>query len=103
MGFSRLGTTGINPRSLAEAKIHEAMEELKKRNVTSDYCPRCNWQDWNVDLLEIPANSLLTSAVPLSPNYIHTGATNLSVLTIVCQRCGYTILHNLQVLGLSVR
>ncbi len=108
MGFSRLGATGVTRQSLsgrmAEAKIHEAMEELKRRHVRIDNnCPRCSFENWNVDLLEIPAFSLMTSATPLPPNYFHTGATNFPVLSIVCQRCGYSVFHNLQVLGISLR
>lgn len=89
---------------IAEKKIHDAMAALRQRNVNIDGpCPRCRYDGWNVDLLEIPVNSLMTSAQPMPPNYVHTGATTLSVLSVVCQRCGNTILHNLNVLGITVR
>jgi hypothetical protein len=106
MGFSRLGANTTLSAQIAEAKIREAMQELRRRHVRVDEnCFRCNFDGWNIDLLEIPATSLMATApsLPPPPNYILTGATNLPVLSIVCQRCGYTVLHNLQVLGISLR
>ncbi len=107
MGFSRIGgRVTLTP----EMKIHEAMQELKRRKVAVDEnCPRCNFDQWNADLLEIPATSLMTSAQSGAfsglggGHYINTGASKLSVLTIVCRRCGYTMLHSLDVLGIPMR
>jgi ribosomal protein S27AE len=94
----------MSNRLSAETKIHEAMESLKQRHVKiDDNCPRCNFGKWNVDLLEIPALSLIASFAPLAPGYVSTGETNLSVLALVCTRCGYTMFHNLHVLGISMR
>lgn len=103
MGSSRIGTPIANPRATAEIKIRTALDELKKRGVHRDICPRCATENWNADLLEIPAFSLIASVAPLAPGYISTGGTNLTVLALVCTRCGYTMFHNLQVLGISIR
>jgi predicted nucleic-acid-binding Zn-ribbon protein len=94
--------SSLNQR-VAETKIHGALQEIKKRGVAQDYCPRCNTNNWNADLLEIPAFSLMASLAPLGPGYISTGETRLSVLAVVCMNCGYTMLHNLQVLGIAIR
>ena len=107
MGFPVRTAPTLSSR-IAESKVHEAMEELKRRHVRiDDNCPRCNFDQWNVDLLEMPTNSLMTSAqagaYSMPGHYVNTGATNLTVLTIVCRRCGYTMLHNLDVLGISMR
>ena len=86
----------------AQVTIHKAMDELKRRQVNIESaCSRCNFDSWSVDLLEGPATSLMTSALSVTtpPYYPGTGATTLTVLAIVCQRCGYTIFHNAQVLG----
>ena len=102
MGFTVRSAPTLASR-VAEAKIHEAMEELRKRGVIGNVCPRCRTDRWNVDLLEIPAFSLMSSLAPLAPGYVSTGETRLSVLTLVCTNCGYTMLHNLEVLGISIR
>ena len=86
----------------AEMKISEAMEALKQRGVKHDYCARCEQKDWNVDLLEIPANSALSvTGLPTFPG----GATSgyISLLAVVCRNCGNSIFHNLDVLGLRLR
>jgi hypothetical protein len=36
----------------ADQKIHLALEELRRRGVNDDYCPRCGVNDWNIDLLD---------------------------------------------------
>jgi predicted nucleic-acid-binding Zn-ribbon protein len=93
---------------VAQEKMRQAMEELRKRHVNIDApCPRCKFENWNVDLMEIPATSMMTSVqsggFSMPGHYVNTGATNFPVLSIVCQRCGYTVFHNLQVLGISLR
>jgi predicted nucleic-acid-binding Zn-ribbon protein len=89
-------------RLATEVRIHSAMEELKKRGVEKDYCIRCNTDDWNVDLLEIPASSSMTRAGFAKSRYTQI-ADSLSVLAIVCRNCGYTMFHNLEILGISTR
>jgi len=77
--------------------ISEALDKLRARGVTHDYCPRCSTADWNVDLLGVPAISLPNPNRHLVP---HSGY--LSVLAIACKNCGYTMFHNLNVLGVQV-
>jgi ribosomal protein L37E len=85
-----------------EERISQAMEELSKRGVKHDYCPRCDTNNWNVDLLEVPANSALSpNGLPMFPG---TGVTGyLSLLAVVCRNCGNSIFHSLDVLGISLR
>src|SRR5258708_1638612 len=94
--FSRIG----NPSLSTRITIKEAMDRLKERGVKNDYCPRCEHLDWNVDIVEIPGRSAITTAVfpvlaPDNPQY-------LSLLAVVCRNCGYTMFHNLDILGISV-
>ena len=96
--FANLGQSILSP----QVKIQQAIDELKKRGVKNDHCPRCNTFDWNVDLLEIPANSALSvTGLPTFPG----GGTSgyLSLLVVVCKKCGNTIFHNLEVLGIPIR
>jgi len=100
-GFESLGrpqTATLKTR----IRIQKAIETMKARGVKDDYCPRCSIFDWNVDLLDLPANSAM-SRQPIAGAYMQrpvweqaTGA--LSVLSIVCRNCGYTIFHTLNVL-----
>lgn len=95
-------------------RIQRALAILTKRGVTNDHCPRCNTFDWNVDLLEIPATSAISTEssgmTPFGsgpgysnyvPSYRSTAQTGsvLQVMSIVCKNCGYTMFHNLRVLG----
>ncbi len=87
---------------VTEIRIKNALEQMKARGVNDDYCPRCGKFDWNVDLLEIPVNSaMLPGVVTLGPGAqsipIPTTGT-LTVLSIICKICGYTIFHTLNVL-----
>lgn len=79
------------------------MDRLKERGVKNDYCPRCEHLDWNVDLVEIPGRSAITTAVfpVLAPDDPQSGY--LSLLAVVCRNCGYTMFHNLDILGISVK
>jgi hypothetical protein len=109
------------PRSTnIQEKIDEIIAELKSRGVQSDYCSRCNAFDWSVEFLEIPARpATLTpygaeaygvgpygssdSGAVMQTNFSHfsqavpTGF--LPVACIVCKNCGYTMFHNLGMLG----
>jgi predicted nucleic-acid-binding Zn-ribbon protein len=86
----------------AVTKIHVALNKLRERRVTNDYCPRCGTRDWSVDLLDIPASSALDQSKPRPLPFLPTSPveSNLSLLTIVCKNCGYSIFHNLRQLGL---
>lgn len=89
-------------------RIEKAVARLKTKGVENDFCPRCGVFDWNVDILEIPANSLLASspfsgsyslnATFFSQNPSHLATGVLSVLSLVCKNCGYSIFHNMSML-----
>src|SRR5579859_7524121 len=96
------GSLGSRPKLSERMKIDEAIKALEKRGVANDYCTRCNAHDWNVDLLEIPANSALSlTGLPTFPGSGVSGY--LSLLAIVCRNCGNTLLHNLDILGVKLR
>lgn len=85
-----------------EIRIARAMKALQERGVKHDYCPRCEKLDWNVDLLEIPANSALSFRGLLTfPGGSVSGY--LSLLAVVCRNCGYSLFHNLEVLDVPLR
>lgn len=90
------------PRLSAQIKIDEAMKALEQRGVKHDYCARCETNNWNIDLLEVPASSALS---PMGLPYVRgaAGTGYLSLLAVVCRNCGNTIFHNLDVLGISLR
>jgi hypothetical protein len=100
---SSRGFAGVKRGSLsAQIKIQAVLDELKKRGVENDYCQRCEKLDWNVDLVEIPANSALSATgLPTLPGAGLSGY--LSLLAVVCRNCGNTIFHNLDILGISLR
>ncbi len=95
---------GFNPPPLpvldpeAEKLVEAAIEELKKRNAKHDYCPRCETFDWNVDPVAISVIPLrgIPAALPTAyfPGYV-------MAIQIVCKNCGYTMFHNLNILGLA--
>jgi predicted nucleic-acid-binding Zn-ribbon protein len=82
--------------------VQQALAELRRRGVNNDYCPRCNTPNWNVDLLGIPSTSLYSTGYgPVGfPRRQPTGY--LPVMAIACTNCGYTVLHNLNVLGITL-
>ncbi|HXX19298.1 MAG TPA: hypothetical protein VEJ46_07835 [Candidatus Acidoferrum sp.] len=86
-----------------QERIYKALQELKKRGVKEDYCPRCDTHDWTVDILEIPVKSAMSKVlfmtVGLPTDY--SQADFISVLTIVCKNCGYTMFHTLTALQSS--
>lgn len=78
--------------------VNKALEVLKERKVTNDYCPRCGVFDWSVDPIAIGVIPLLGIPAHLPNSYF---PEQIMALQIVCKNCGYTMLHNLNVLGLS--
>jgi ribosomal protein S27AE len=91
-------------RPAAAVRINLALEELKKRGVANDYCPRCNTFDWSVDINDVPATSAM--AQPSLPpiqfqtrySYNRQSGPVISMLSIVCKNCGYTMFHNMGIL-----
>ncbi len=95
---------GMKQRIPAPVRIQNALEEMKRRGVNSDYCPRCNTFEWNVDIIDIPASSAMsrpTLAPPPFGSYTYSPQPTgfLSMLSVVCKNCGYTMSHNMGVLG----
>lgn len=90
-------------RLVTRVRIQKALETMKARGVQNDHCSRCNAFDWNVDVLGVPANSAMSQVWDFPGHYVQrpvwqqaTGA--LSMLSLVCKNCGYTMFHNLQLL-----
>jgi predicted nucleic-acid-binding Zn-ribbon protein len=88
------------------ARIEQALKVLRDRGATNDYCPRCSTDNWKVELIAIPAVSVPNLVLAwrqgsgLAPTTAYqTGY--IPLLSIACANCGYTIFHNLNVLGIS--
>ncbi len=71
-----------------------------------DRCPRCQTTNWNVDIVNIPASSEVSRpfgmpSPPLGANYVYTNQPTgfVSMLSVVCTNCGYTMFHNMGILG----
>jgi hypothetical protein len=94
-GFNPPSTT-LDPDTIK--LVNRALEELKKRGVSQDYCPRCDTRDWNVEPVAI--NVIPLRGVPAALPSAHFPA-HIMAVQIVCKNCGYTMLHNLNVLGLA--
>jgi predicted nucleic-acid-binding Zn-ribbon protein len=76
--------------------VESALAELKRRKVLHDRCPRCEVFDWNVDIVTMPAYPVTKPVLgETRPGYLPT-------LIMLCKNCGYTMLHNLNVLNIKV-
>jgi hypothetical protein len=88
--------------SSPQERIQRGIEELDRRGIKSDCCPRCDKSDWNVDLIEISARSAVAipsgQLFPRSPAYEQAGGF-IPLLGIVCKNCGFSMFHDLNVLG----
>jgi hypothetical protein len=96
---------GFNPPPLitvdpeAVKLVDAALAELKKRNANQDYCPRCETFDWSVEPISIGVKPLRGVPTGLPSAYF---PAEIMLIQIVCKNCGYTMFHNLSVLGLVV-
>ena len=88
--------TALDPETIA--LVNRAIEELRKRKVSEDYCPRCDTRDWNVEPVAISVIPLMGVPAALPSAYF---PAHIMAILIVCKNCGYTMLHNLNVLGLA--
>jgi hypothetical protein len=104
---ANVGPQGVvRGRISAQLRTQAIIDELKKRGVTNDYCPRCNAFDWSVDFLEIPARPTASSGMLSLKDLLHpdpqfaqpmpTGF--IRMVCIACRNCGYTMFHNLDIL-----
>lgn len=103
-GFQGIRRPSLPRLVTTEERIERALAKLRERGVTNDFCPRCNTHDWNVDVLQIPANSGMSSGFgsareAFSAALVGRTAGILQILGLVCKNCGYSIFHNLDVLG----
>lgn len=74
--------------------VNSALQKLKELHV-NDFCPRCSAFDWGVEPIAIQVIPLRGPGLPSSYYPAH-----ISLLQITCNRCGYTLFHNLKKLGL---
>jgi hypothetical protein len=96
-------TVAVDVATPQEKRINGALAELGRRRhePKEDYCPRCGVFDWNVDILDIPANSLMARPALPTGSYRYTQQPTgfISTLSLVCKNCGFMIFHNMDVLG----
>ena len=79
--------------------IDKALEVLSTKNIKHDSCPRCETHSWSVDAVAM--NIAPLRGIPASVPAAYFPAA-IPALQIVCNNCGYTMLHNLRTLGLAV-
>lgn len=84
-------------------RIEQALQKMRSRGVLDDHCPRCKRVDWKVDIVNIPASSEVgfKSIPPLAGHaYVYTPTPTglLSLISIVCGNCGFTMFHNTDIL-----
>ena len=95
------GLSGL--RRNPSLRIQEALQEMRKRGVVDDHCPRCRHVDCRVDIVNIPASSEVgwKNLPPLTGTYVYKSTPTgvVSLLSIVCANCGYTMFHDTNVLG----
>jgi hypothetical protein len=84
------------PSEDVKLKIGQALEALRRRGAIVTQCPRCNQNAWRADLV-----SYFVGPVPPSPSFSLPPA-QVPSLTLTCNVCGYTIIHNLLVLGVTL-
>ena len=83
-------------------RIQKAIQEMHRRGVEDDRCPRCKHLDWKVDIVKVPASSevgwqpLVTQSVYA---YTPTSTGVFSLLSMICNNCGYAMWHDMKVLG----
>jgi hypothetical protein len=86
----------------AQERIQKGIEELNRRGVKTDNCPRCNTIGWTADLIEMSARSAHAipggQLFPRSAAYDQAGGF-IPLLGFTCKNCGYAVLHDLNVLG----
>jgi ribosomal protein S27AE len=80
--------------------VNRALEVLKERKVTNDFCPRCGVFDWNVDPIAIGVIPLQSVPAQMPGAYF---PEQIMALQIVCKNCGYTMFQNLRALGLAAQ
>jgi predicted nucleic-acid-binding Zn-ribbon protein len=90
------------PSQSPQERIQRGLDELKRRGIKCDNCPRCNTAEMNVDLIEMSARSAgpIPSGLPFprSSTYDQVGGF-IPLLNFVCKNCGYVMFHDLNVLG----
>jgi hypothetical protein len=93
--------------SIAEFGIraNQVIAELRRRGALEfASCAQCHRDDWNVDLVRIEVKRFEdTKRPPFSALYGQMGMdTYIPAATITCKNCGYTIIHNLNLLGIKL-
>jgi hypothetical protein len=90
------------PSQSPQERIRKGLDELKRRGVNSDHCPRCNTAGMNVDLIELSARSAaaVPSGLPFPRSFTYDQAGGfVPLLSFVCKNCGHALFHDLSTLG----
>jgi hypothetical protein len=85
-----------------QERIQKGIEELKRRGVKTDNCPRCNTTVWTAGLIEMSARS--AHAIPSGQLFPRSSAYDqaggfIPLLEFICKNCGYAVFHDLNILG----
>ena len=84
----------VLPEQLIQ-KTSEALQALAARGVQIKNCPLCNQNAWRADLIAYFVSALPVSGLAAPPPHIPT-------LTLTCNFCVNTVVHNFNVLGISL-
>jgi ribosomal protein S27AE len=79
----------------ARKLVDDVLAELRKRGVKHDRCPRCEVFDWLVEPVAVEMIPMRGPYFPASFFKAHMMAARF-----VCNNCGYTMFHDLTILGL---
>ncbi len=77
-----------------KAWLDNVLRVLRERGVSGDVCPRCGTDDWFGERTGVMVTDLPLTTLSVPPRYN-------PVLVLTCRNCGYTIFHNLKILGLE--
>jgi predicted nucleic-acid-binding Zn-ribbon protein len=95
------------PSSEPTQRVNEAIGRLKERGaLKQDTCPQCATFNWEVNFFAIPAAPIIKFDTNAAKTFLREWATTSSswtyipVISLACKNCGYTMLHNLRMLGL---
>lgn len=81
------------PETVTPEKLRTIIAALEAKNV-SKQCPRCTNNKWNAEVLGIVVHPLRHKGFSVPPPLI-------PILLLTCNNCGWTAMHNLNVLGIE--
>ena len=79
----------------AQKQVDEVVNELRRRGLHDDRCPRCKASRWATDFFQMPVAPIGAGGYTVGPLL----NAFIPVVCFTCTNCGNTVYHNLRVLG----